>query len=92
MLILRSADPPASPSTPDNPDHMAIHALGVDLVGPLKRALGGYTHLLITVDKFTKWIEARSIFVIKFEQVVLFFLDIVHCFGVLNSIIMDNGT
>ena len=28
---------------------------------------------------------------IKFEQAMLFFLDIVHRFGVPNSIIMDNG-
>jgi len=65
---------------------------GLDLVGPLKRALGGYTYLLVTVDKFTKWIEARPISVIKFEQAVHFFLDIVHSFGVPNSIITDNGT
>ena len=63
---------------------------GLDLVRPLQRAPGGYTHLLVTVDKFTKWVEARSIFVIKSEQAMLFFLDIVHCFGVPNSIIMDN--
>ena len=38
---------------------------GVDMVRPLKRALGGYSHLLIAVDKFTKWIEARPISAIK---------------------------
>ena len=65
---------------------------GLDLVGPLKKAPGGYTHLLVTIDKFTKWIEARPTSVIKSEQVVLFFLDIVHRFGVPNSIITDNGT
>ena len=58
---------------------------GLDLVGPLKRAPRGYTHLLIAVDKFTKWIEARLIS-------VLFFLDIFHHFGVPNSIITNNGT
>ena len=47
--------------------------------------------MLVTIDKFTKWIEAWPIFVIKSEQAVLFFLDIVHRFGVPNSIIMDNG-
>ena len=51
---------------------------GLDMVGPLKRAPGGYTHLLVTVDKFTKWIEARLISVIKSKQAVQFFLDIVH--------------
>jgi len=71
---------------------MAIHALGVDLVGPLKRAPEGYTHLLVIVDKFTKWIEARPISAIKSKEAILFFLDIVNRFGVLNSIITDNGT
>ena len=65
---------------------------GLDLVGPLKKAPGGYTHLLVTVDKFTKWIEARPISTIKSKQAVLFFFDIIHHFGVPNSIIIDNGT
>ena len=65
---------------------------GLDLVEPLRRAPKGYTHLLVTVDKFTKWVEAQSFSTIKSEQAVLFFLDIVHRFGVPNSIIMDNGT
>ena len=65
---------------------------GLDPVGPPKRVPGGYTHLLVTVDKFRKWIKAQPISVIKFEQAVMFFLDIVHRFGVPNSIITDNGT
>ena len=65
---------------------------GLDLVGRLKKAPRGYTHLLVIVDKFTKWIEAWTISAIKSEQAVLFFLDIVHRFGVLNSIVTDNGT
>ena len=52
---------------------------------------GGYTHLLVTIDKFIKWIEARPISAIKSKPAVLFFLDIVHCFGVPNSIITDNN-
>ena len=61
-------------------------------MGLSRRRTEGYTHLLVTIDKFTKWIEARPISVIKFEQDVLFFLDIIHRFGVPNSIIIDNGT
>ena len=37
-------------------------------------------------------LEARPISVIKSEQAVMFFLDIIHWFRVLNSIITDNGT
>ena len=64
---------------------------GLDLVGPLNKAPRGYTHLLVPIDKFTKWIKARPISVIKSEQ-AMFFLDIIHHFGVPNSIIRDNGT
>ena len=50
---------------------------GLDMVGPLKKALGGFTHLLIAVDKFTKWIEAKPITHIRSEVAVKFFLDII---------------
>jgi transposase InsO family protein len=49
-------------------------------------------HLLIAVDKFSKWIETSPISKIKSEQTVLFFTDIIHRFRVPNSIITDNGT
>ena len=65
---------------------------GLDLVGLLQKAPGGFTHLLVAIDKFSKWIEARPIDKIKSEQAVLFFTDIVFRFGVPNSIITDNGT
>jgi transposase InsO family protein len=48
--------------------------------------------LLIAIDKFSKWIEARPITSIRSEQAVLFFTDIVHRFGVPNCIITDNDT
>jgi hypothetical protein len=60
--------------------HLSAHALqtipitwpfavwGLDLVGPLKRTTGGFTHLLVAIDKFSKWIEARPITSIRSEQ------------------------
>jgi transposase InsO family protein len=65
---------------------------GLDLVGPLKRTTGGFTHLLIAIDKFSKWIEVRPITNVRSEQATLFFTDIIHRFGVSNYIITDNGT
>jgi len=65
---------------------------GLDLVGPLQKAPGGFTHLLVAIDKFSKWIEVRPVTRIKAEQAVLFFTDIIHRFGVPNSIITENGT
>jgi hypothetical protein len=50
------------------------------------------THLLVTVDKFTKWIEARPLANISSKQAVSFVQDIIFRFEVPNSIITDNGT
>jgi transposase InsO family protein len=65
---------------------------GLDLVGPLKKTTSGFTHLLVTIDKFSKWIEARPVTSIRSEQAVLFLTDIIHRFGIPNCIITDNGT
>jgi transposase InsO family protein len=64
----------------------------LDIGGPLRKAPGGYTHLLVAVDKFSKWIEVRPITNLRAEQAVSFFTDIIHRFGVPNSIITDNGS
>jgi transposase InsO family protein len=65
---------------------------GLDLVGPLQKALGGFSHLLVSIDKFSKWIEVRPLTSIRSEQAVAFFTNIIHRFRVPNSIITDNGT
>jgi transposase InsO family protein len=65
---------------------------GLDIVGPLQKAPGGYTHLLVAINKFSKWVEVRPITNLRAEQVVTFFTDIVYRFGVPNSIITDNGS
>ena len=90
VSILCLADPPTGRSTPNDPITCPFMVWGLAVVGPLKRVPRGYTHLLVTIDKFTKWIEARPIPLIKSEQAMLFFLDII-CFWVPNSI-TDNGT
>jgi transposase InsO family protein len=53
---------------------------------------GGYAHLLVAIDKFSKWVEVRPITNLRAEQVVTFFTDIIYRFGVPNSIITDNGS
>ena len=34
---------------------------GLDMVGPFKRSKDKKTHLLVAVDKFTKWVEAEPV-------------------------------
>jgi hypothetical protein len=64
----------------------------LDMVGPLRQAPGGFTHLLVVVDKFSKWIQARPIVNVRSEEVVSFFTDIIYRFSIPNTIITDNGT
>jgi transposase InsO family protein len=62
------------------------------MVGLLRQVPGGLTHLLVVVDKFSKWIEARPIVNVRSEEAVSFFTDIIYRFGIPNTIITDNGT
>jgi hypothetical protein len=61
-------------------------------VGPLRQAPGGFTHLLVAVDKFSKWIEARPIVNIRSEEAVSFFTNVIYRFGIPNTIITDDDT
>jgi hypothetical protein len=49
---------------------------GLDMVGPLPKAPGGFTHVFVAIDKFTKWIEARPSTKITSNEAVNFFKDI----------------
>jgi hypothetical protein len=64
---------------------------GLDAVGQFRTAPGGYKHILVAVDKFTKWIEVRPVVKVTLEDAVKFFGDIKHRFGVPNRIITDLG-
>jgi hypothetical protein len=65
---------------------------GLDLLGPFKKAPRGLTHLLVVVDKFTKWIKVRPLAKIGSTQVVNLIQDIIFRVRVPNSIITDNDT
>jgi hypothetical protein len=65
---------------------------GLDMVGPFKTAPGGLMHLLVVVDKFAKWIEAKPIEKLDGSSTIKFFNEIITRYGVPHSIITDNGT
>jgi hypothetical protein len=65
---------------------------GLDLVGPFKKAKGGFTHIFVAVDKFTKWVEVKPATSITVAKVVEFVRETMYMFRVPNNIITDNGT
>jgi hypothetical protein len=42
------------------------------MIGPFTMAPGGFTHILVAIDKFTKWIEYKPITKLTLDRVVDF--------------------
>ena len=62
------------------------------MIGPLPTAPGSFTHVLVSVDKFTKWIEVKTIKKISSDRAVEFISEKLHRFGFPNMIITDLGS
>ena len=61
-------------------------------MGPLKAAQGGYTHIFVAINKFTKWIEVKPVSSMSAAKAAEFIEEITHRFGVPNRIITDLGS
>ena len=62
------------------------------MVGPLKGGSYKKKYLLVMVDKFTKWIEAKPVKTAEAGPVIDFISSVVHHYGVPHTIITDNGS
>nr|GEY65172.1 reverse transcriptase domain-containing protein [Tanacetum cinerariifolium] len=65
---------------------------GIDIAGPFPEGPGKVKFLIVAMDYFTKWIEAKSVATITGGQVKKFVWDNIVCrFGIPGEIISDNG-
>jgi hypothetical protein len=65
---------------------------GLDMIGPFKPAPGNFKYVFVLIDKFSKWIEYMPLTKALSEKAVEFLDQIIHHFGLPNSIITDLGT
>jgi transposase InsO family protein len=65
---------------------------GIDIVGILPRAPGGFRFLFVRVDTFTKWMETTPVVNITQEAAVKFLQNIIYRFGVPKRVLTDNRT
>ncbi|RDY08897.1 Pro-Pol polyprotein, partial [Mucuna pruriens] len=66
---------------------------GVDILGPFPPAPGQVRFLIVAVDYFTKWVEAKPVATITAEKVKKFYWKKIICrFGIPAEIVSDNGT
>nr|GEY88499.1 reverse transcriptase domain-containing protein [Tanacetum cinerariifolium] len=65
---------------------------GIDIAGPFSEGPGKVKFLIVAIDYFTKWIEAKPVATITGNQIKKFVWDNVVCrFGLPEEIISDNG-
>ncbi|XP_059663785.1 uncharacterized protein LOC132309497 [Cornus florida] len=64
---------------------------GIDMVGPLPKAVEQKEYVLLATDYFTKWVEAKAYSSMTHEQVKSFLWNNIICrFGVPKVIMKDN--
>ncbi|GJU40912.1 reverse transcriptase domain-containing protein, partial [Tanacetum coccineum] len=65
---------------------------GIDKSGPFPKGPGKVKFLIVAIDYFTKWIEAKPVVTITGNQVKKFVWDNIVCrFGLPREIVSDNG-
>nr|GFC16339.1 reverse transcriptase domain-containing protein [Tanacetum cinerariifolium] len=65
---------------------------GIDIAGPFPEGPRKVKFLIVAMDYFTKWIEAKAVATITGRQVKKFVWDNIVCrFGIPGEIISDNG-
>jgi hypothetical protein len=62
------------------------------MIGPFKLAPGNFKCVSMLIDKFFKWIEYMPLTKASSEKSVEFLDQIIHRFGLPNSIITNMGT
>jgi hypothetical protein len=65
---------------------------GIDIVGILPRAPGGFRYLFIGVDRFTKWMEVMPAVNITQDAAVKFLQSIIYRFDMPRRVLTDNRT
>ena len=64
----------------------------IPITWPFRTAKSEFTHLLVMVDKFTKWIEAKPVTNCEGATAKRFVEDVIIRFGYPHSIITENGS
>ncbi|GJT48973.1 reverse transcriptase domain-containing protein [Tanacetum coccineum] len=86
--VLRNPQQNLTPITSPWP----LYKWGIDIAGPFSEGPSKIKFLIVAIDYFTKWIEAKPVATITGNQVKKFVWDNIVCkFGLPGEIISDNG-
>jgi hypothetical protein len=62
------------------------------MIGSLPTAPGGFNRVLLAIDKFTMWIEFKTVTCPMADRVLNFLNELVHRYGLPHRIIRDLGS
>nr|GEX84166.1 reverse transcriptase domain-containing protein [Tanacetum cinerariifolium] len=86
--VIRHPQQPLTPITASWP----FYKWGIEIAGPFSEGPGKVKFLIVTMNYFTKWVEAKAVATITGGQVKKFVWDNIVCrFGIPGEIISDNG-
>jgi hypothetical protein len=70
-----------------------FYQIGIDFVGPLPITEAGNKYIIVAIDYFTKWVEAKAVKVDNAEEVATFIYEEIICrYGCPQKILSDRGT
>jgi hypothetical protein len=70
-----------------------FYQIGVDVMGPMPRTPTGKRYIVVAVDHFTKWVEARALEEADAQSIVQFLYEDIICrHGVPTLMTTDRGT
>ncbi|GJW27229.1 reverse transcriptase domain-containing protein [Tanacetum coccineum] len=69
-----------------------LHRGGMDILGPLPPARGGAKFVIVAIDYFTKWVEAKPLVKITGKEIIRFVLETSLCrYGSPRIIVKEQG-
>ena len=82
-----------APLEPIQKHPIPFYQVGIDIVGPLPRTLTGKRYIVVAVDHFTKWVEARALHDATAQSIVPFIYEEIICrHGVPEVLSSDRGS
>jgi hypothetical protein len=70
-----------------------FYMIGIDIVGPLPRTVSGKKYIVVAMDYFTKWPEAKALEEANAKEVSIFIYEDIICrHGCPHKILTDRGS
>ena len=67
------------------------HTVGMDLMGPFPTSSAGKRFVIVAIDYFSKWIEAKPLYGQSAEEAARFLTELLDRFGAMSRVRTDQG-